>query len=99
VRSSVLRRLVSRTLGADPAVAGLLIARTRAHHGSRFPAYAALFVLVTARPTAALLPRRQRARFVDRFVAPMLDSGPAGLAYVTGRDAPLREPCDGMLAP
>lgn len=95
----ILRRYVAWTLGTTPAVAGLLLARTRARQGGRFPAYALLFVLVTLRPTAALLPRDLRARFVDRFVAPMLDSAPAGLAYATGRDAPLREPCEGLIDP
>jgi hypothetical protein len=93
----VLRRYVSRTLGAEPAVARLLLARARARHGRRFVPYAALFVLVTARPSAAVLPLRVRARFVHRFVEPMLDSAPAGLAYVTGHGVHLREPCEGLL--
>jgi microcystin degradation protein MlrC len=95
----VLRRYLARALGADPAVAELLLARVRAHHRATFAPRAALFVLVTARPVAAVLPRRARARFVVRFVAPMLDSAPAGLAYMMGRAAHLREPCEGMLEP
>lgn len=97
--SALLRRYVARTLGVERAVAELLIARTRAQHGRRFRAYAVLFVLVTARPFALAIPRAQRARFVDRFVAPMLDTAPAGLAYATGRAAPLLDPCEGLLAP
>jgi hypothetical protein len=96
---SLLGRHVARTLGTERAVADLLVARVRGHHGRRFPAYAGLFVLVTARPFATAIPRAQRARFVDRFVAPMLDIGPAGLAYVTGRSAPMTEPCEGLLEP
>lgn len=95
----LLRRRVARLLGADPAVAALLLARTRARHGRRFPLYAALFALVTARPLAALLPRELRARFVERFVGPMLETAPAGLAYLTGQAAHLREPCEGLLEP
>lgn len=95
----MLERHLARVLGAERAVAGLLLARTRAHHGSRFPAYAALFVLVTARPLAALVPGDVRWRFVHRFVAPMLDSAPAGLAYVSDSTAPLREPCEGLAKP
>jgi hypothetical protein len=96
---SVLRMYVARTLGAEPPVAEALLARVRAHHGSRFPAFAALFVLVTARPLALLVPRSQRVRFVNRFTAPMLDTAPAGLAYVTGDARHLGDPCDGMLRP
>lgn len=96
---SLVGRHVARTLGTERAVADLLVARTRARHGRRFPAYAVLFALVTARPFAAVIPRAQRARFVDRFVAPMLDGGPAGLAYVTGRTAPMTDPCEGLIEP
>jgi hypothetical protein len=95
----VLQRHVARTLGAERAVAALLLARVRAAHGRRFPLYAALFVLVTARPLAAVLPIGVRARFVSRFTAPMLDIAPAGLAYVSGRAAHLAEPCEGLLEP
>jgi hypothetical protein len=94
---SILRMYVARALGAEPAVADALLARARARHGRRFPAYAALFVLVTARPIAWAIPRGQRARFVVRFTAPMLDTAPAGLAYVTGEPRHLGDPCDGML--
>jgi hypothetical protein len=96
---AVLRMYVSRTLGAEPAVADALVARVRARYGRRFPAYAALFVIVTARPLALLVPRGQRARFVIRFTAPMLDTAPTGLAYVTGDPRHLGDPCDGMLRP
>lgn len=95
----MLTRHVARTLGAERAVAGLLLARVRAHHGRRFPLYALLFVAVTARPLAALLPGELRWRFVHRFVAPMLDSAPAGLAYASGSAAPLRDPCRGLHTP
>lgn len=94
----LLRRYLASTLGTEPAVAGLLLARARARHGRRFAPYAALFVLVTARP-AAVLPLRVRARFVHRFVEPMLDEAPAGLAYVTGHGVHMVEPCEGLLAP
>jgi len=96
---ALLRIYVARTLGTAPAVADALLARVRARHGSRFPAYAALFVLVTARPLAPLVPRRQRERFVNRFTAPMLETAPAGLAYVTRDARHLGDPCDGMLRP
>jgi hypothetical protein len=96
---ALLRIYVSRMLGTEPAVADALLARVRARHGRRFGAYAALFVLVTARPLALLVPRSQRARFVNRFTAPMLDTAPAGLAYVTGDPRHLGGPCDGMLRP
>lgn len=92
---SLLLTYVARTIGTDRAVAEALLARVRAHHGSRFPAFAALFVLVTARPLALLVPRSQRERFVNRFTAPMLDTAPAGLAYVTGQPRHL-QPCEGM---
>lgn len=95
----MLARHLARVLGAERAVAALLLARTRARNGSRFPAYAALFVLVTARPFARLVPERLRWRFVQRFVEPMLDSAPAGLAYADGRTAPLLEHCEGLRAP
>ncbi len=95
----VLRRYVARTLGTEPAVADALLARARARSGSRYRAYAALFVLVTARPTALLVPRGQRARFVNRFTAPMLDTAPAGLAYMTGDARYLASPPNGMLGP
>jgi hypothetical protein len=96
---ALLRIYVARALGAERTVAGALLARARVRHGSRFPAYAALFVLVTARPLALLVPHSQRVRFVDRFTAPMLDTAPAGLAYVTGDPRHLGDPCDGMLRP
>ena len=96
---SVLRMYVARALGAEPTVADALLARVRSHHGSRFPAYAALFVLVTLRPLALLVPASQRARFVIRFTAPMLDSAPAGLAFVTGDPRHLADPCVGLLRP
>lgn len=96
---ALLRIYVARALGTDRAVAGALLARVRAHHGRRFPAFAVLFVLVTARPLALLVPRGQRERFVNRFTAPMLDSPPAGLAYATGDARHLADPCDGMLQP
>jgi hypothetical protein len=95
----LLRMYVARTLGTEPAVAEALLARVRAHHGRRFPAFAALFVVVTARPLARLLPRDQQERFVNRFTAPMFDSAPAGLAYATGDARHLGDPCDGMLRP
>jgi hypothetical protein len=95
----VLRTYVARTLGTEPAVADALLARVRVRSGSRYRAYAALFVLVTARPTARFVPRDQRARFVNRFTAPMLDTAPASLAYATGDARHLGEPCDGMLGP
>jgi len=96
---ALLRIYVAHTLGTERAVAGALLARVQARHGRRFPAYAGLFVLVTARPIALLVPRSQRMRFVDRFTAPMLDTAPAGLAYVTGDPRHLADPCDGMLRP
>lgn len=93
----LLRMYVARTLGTERAVADALLARVRAAHGSRFRAYAALFVLVTARPIARFIPRDQRARFVNRFTAPMLPTAPTSLAYVTGDPRHLGDPCDGML--
>jgi hypothetical protein len=93
----VLRRYVVRALGTTPAVADLLLARVRAYHGRRFAPHAVLFVVVTARPLRALLPRWLRRRGVLRFVGPMLDSAPAGLAYITGRAEHLVEPSEGML--
>lgn len=96
---ALLRIYVARALGTAPAVADALLARVRARHGGRFGVYAALFVLVTVRPLAWLVPRRQRERFVNRFTAPMLDTAPTGLAYVTGDARHVGDPCDAMLRP
>lgn len=94
----MVERFVSRAIGGDRAVAALLLARTRADCGARFPLVALLFVLVNARPLAAVLPRRVRWRFTVHFVSPMLDTPATGLAYAEGRTAPLREPCEGLRA-
>ena len=95
----MLRRYVARTLGTTPQVAALLIARSRAYHGTRFAPYATLFLLATARPFAAAIPRRLRRPVIVRFVTPMLDSAPAGLSYVSGEDVHMLDPCQGMRRP
>jgi len=93
----VLRRHLAGLLGTNPVVAGLLLARARRHHGAWFVPSLVLFLVATVRPLAAIVPRRLRKRLILRFLAPMLDVAPAGLAYVTGQDLHLREPCEGLL--
>jgi hypothetical protein len=94
-----MERFLVRTIGGDRAVAELLLARARSYHGRRYRLQALLFLLVTAQPLAAVLPRRVRWRFTIHFVSPMLDTPAPGLAYAEGRTTPLREPCEGLRAP
>jgi hypothetical protein len=94
----VLRRQIAGLLGTTPAVAGLLLARARAHHGRGFVPSLALFLLASVRPLALAVPHRVRRRLIMRFVAPMLDSA-MGMAYMAGSDTPLRDPCSRLERP
>ncbi len=94
-----MERFLVRAIGCDRAVAPLLLARARAYHGASYRLQALLFLIVTARPVAAVLPRRVRWRFTVHFVSPMLDTPAPGRAYAEGVTAPLLDPCEGIGAP
>lgn len=99
VLSPLISRRTARAIGTDRELALRLLPLVRRRYGRSYRLRALLFVLATLPGLAPLLPRGPRERVLRAFLGPMLNPPRASRAYVTGRVAPLDDPCATLEAP